>query len=329
MIKYIAKRLLMLIPVLLGVIMIIFILNEITPGDPARELAGEQASEEDVQKLREEMGLDRPFLERFADYVFRLVTKGDFGTSFSSKRPVLDEVKDRFPTTLWLTLLSTVFMLGVGIPAGIISATRQYSWVDHLCTVLGLVSVSMPSFWQGLMSILIFSVYLGWLPASGFYGWRYWIMPAVTIGTTCAAQIMRMTRSSMLDVIRQDYIRAAQAKGLSAKTIIRKHALKNALIPILTVIGMNFGILLGGTVIIETVFAIPGLGKFMIDAIKSRNYPAIQGGVLILAIVFSTVALLVDILYAYVDPRLRSMYSSKKKEKEPENGKLKAGESHG
>ncbi len=322
--RYILKRLLMLIPVLLGVVFVIFCLNEISPGDPARQLAGDYASEEDVQQLREEMGLDQPFLVRFFNYVSGLVTRGDFGISYATKRPVLDEVMDRFPTTLLLACLSTVIMLVIGILTGILSATRQYSWIDNLCNVLGLLGVSMPTFWQGLMMILLFSVYLGWFPSSGFYGPEYWVLPAVTVGTANAATIMRMTRSSMLEVLHQDYIRSARAKGLAEKTIIRKHALKNALIPILTVVGMTFGTLLGGALVTETVFAIPGLGKYMVDAIKLRDYPVIQGGVLILALIASLVTLAVDILYAFVDPRLRAMYRSQKKTKELKEAKTHA-----
>ena len=322
--RYILKRLLMLIPVLLGVVFVIFCLNEISPGDPARQLAGDYASEEDVQQLREEMGLDQPFLERYFNYVSGLGTRGEFGTSYATKRPVLDEVMDRFPTTLLLACLSTVIMLVIGILTGILSATRQYSWIDNLCNVLGLLGVSMPTFWQGLMMILLFSVYLGWFPSSGFYGPEYWVLPAVTVGTANAATIMRMTRSSMLEVLHQDYIRSARAKGLAEKTIIRKHALKNALIPILTVVGMTFGTLLGGALVTETVFAIPGLGKYMVDAIKLRDYPVIQGGVLILALIASLVTLAVDILYAFVDPRLRAMYRSQKKTKELKEAKTHA-----
>lgn len=312
--KYIGKRLLLLIPVMLGVVFIIFCLNEISPGDPARQLAGDYATEEDVQRLREEMGLHRPFLIRFANYVVGLVTRGDFGTSYATKRPVLNEVLDRFPTTLLLACLSTVIMLSIGIPTGILSATRQYSWIDNLCSTLGLMGVSMPTFWQGLMTILLFAIYLGWFPSSGFYGPEYWVLPAITIGTANAATIMRMTRSSMLEVLHQEYIRSARAKGLAEGSIVRKHALKNALIPILTVVGMTFGTLLGGALVTETVFAIPGLGKFMVDAIKLRDYPVIQGGVLIMAVISSLVTLTVDILYAFVDPRLRAVYRSGRKD---------------
>lgn len=313
MYNYIFKRILVLIPILLGVIMIIFILSEISVGDPAREIAGERASEEDIMQIREELGLNDPMPVRFTKYVSNIVLHADFGTSFTTKRPVLDEVLERFPTTLLLASLSMVLMLVIGIPIGIISATRQYSWIDHLSTMLGLVGVSMPTFWMGLMNILIFSIYLRWLPASGFYSWKHWILPVIAIGTANAAQIMRMTRSSMLDVVRQDYIRAARAKGLSENTIIMKHAIKNALIPILTVIGITFGVLLSGTIVTETVFAIPGLGKYMVDGIKTRNYPVIQGGTLMIAIVFSFVTLGVDILYAFIDPRLKSMYVGTKK----------------
>ncbi len=315
MYRYVLKRMFMLIAVLLGVLLIVFILNEITPGDPARMLAGEDASFEDVEKLREEMGLNRPFLTRFGDYVFRLVTKGDLGTSYFTGQPVGKEVMARFPTTFLLTLVSMIFTLGIGIPAGIISATRQYTFVDYLCTTLGLVGVSMPNFWQGLINILVFSITFKLLPASGFYGPKYWILPALTIGTSSAAQIMRMTRSSMLDVIRQDYIRSAYGKGLTERKVIYKHALKNALIPILTVIGMDFGLSLGGAVLTESVFGIPGLGKYMLEAIKSRDYPVVQGGVLVFAFAFSIVTLIVDILYAYIDPRIKSMYKTSRKDK--------------
>ena len=185
--KYIVKRLLMLIPVLLGVIFIIFVLNEITPGDPARELAGDYATEEDVEQLREELGLNRPFLIRFGDYVLKFVTKGDLGISYQTKQPVLSEIMDRFPTTLLLTLLSTAFMVVVGVSLGVVSATKQYSMLDNICSVIGMIGISMPTFWQGLMMILVFSIYLGLLPASGFYGPQYWILPAFTIGTANAA----------------------------------------------------------------------------------------------------------------------------------------------
>lgn len=310
MIKYILKRILLLIPIIIGVVFIVFVLNELSPGDPARVVAGTEATEEYVAALREEMGLNRPFLVRFADYLFGVFTRGDLGTSYMTKQPVFGEVMTRFPTTLLLAVTSMLIALLVGLPTGIISATRQYSWIDNICTTVGLFGVSVPTFWMALMNILIFAVTLGWFPPSGFYGPEYWVLPAVTVGITSAAQIMRMTRSSMLDVIRKDYIVSARAKGLGENKIITKHGMKNALIPILTVIGIDFGTSLGGAVVTESVFSIPGLGKYMLDAIKSRDYPVVQGGVLILAIVFCLVTLAVDIAYAFVDPRLKTQYTS-------------------
>ena len=291
MVKYILKRILLVIPVIIGVTFIVFTLNELSPGDPARVIAGSEASEEDVAALREELGLNKPFLVRFVDYLYNFFFHGDLGTSL-------------------LTALSMAIMIIIGLPCGIISATRQYSTFDNVCTFVGLIGVSMPNFWQGLMNILIFSIILGWFPPTGFYGPEYWVLPAVTIGTSAAAQVMRMTRSSMLDVVRQDYIVAAKAKGLPTNKIVLKHSLKNALIPILTVIGMHFGTSLGGAVVSESVFAIPGLGKYMLDAIKSTDYPVVQGGVLVLAILFSLVMLAVDIAYAFIDPRIASQYKS-------------------
>ena len=314
MYKYILKRILMMLPVLIGVLLIVFTMNQLTPGDPARMLAGgEQATEIEVERVRHELGLDQPAPVQFVNYVKDLVLHGDLGTSYATGRPVFTEVVERLPTTLLLAIVSILMAVALGIPTGILSAIRQYSWIDNLSMGIALLGVSMPNFWQGLMNILIFAIYLNWLPASGFYGWQYWILPAFTIGTSTAAIITRMTRSSMLEVIRQDYIRTARAKGLSERVVITKHALKNALIPIITVVGIQFGNLLGGAVMTETVFAIPGLGKFMIDAIKARNYPVVQGGVLILAVIASMVNLIIDILYAFADPRIKSMYQGGKK----------------
>ncbi len=316
MLKYIGKRLLMMIPVLLGVIFIVFSLIEITPGDPVRLMLGDSAREEDVIAMREELGLDDPFLVKFGRYVTGLVTRGDFGTSYESGRPVMTEIMERFPMTLKLAVLSAAVAVIFGVVCGIISATRQYSIFDNVATAVSLIGVSMPNFWQGLMAVLIFSVWLKWLPASGSYGPEYWVLPALTLGTSCAASVMRTTRSSMLEVVRQDYIRTARAKGQSEKIVVLRHALKNALIPVITVIGIQFGSLLGGSVLVESVFAMPGLGKYMIDAIKMRDFPVVQGSVLFLAIAFSFVNLAVDIIYSFIDPRIKSQYKSIKKKKE-------------
>ena len=296
-----------MLPVLVGVILIIFTLMYITPGDPASILLGEQARPEDLAALRLEMGLDDPFLVQFANYITRIV-RLDFGMSYVTKRPVFTEIYDRFFTTMLLAGISVLVSVLAGIPLGILCAVKQNSFFDSITQVFGLIALSMPNFWLGLMLMLIFSVNLAWLPATGFTTPLHWILPSLTIGLSGAGVIMRFTRSSMLEVIRQDYMRTARAKGQKESVVIMKHALKNTLIPVVTVIGLSFGGLLGGAVLTETVFAIPGLGNFMVQSIRSRDIPIIQGGVLMMAIVFSFVNLLVDILYSYIDPRIRSQY---------------------
>jgi peptide/nickel transport system permease protein len=316
MIKYVLKRLLQLIPVLIGVVTVVFILNQMMPGDPARLLAGETATEEAVQEVRKELGLDKPVIVQYFDYVGGIATRMDLGTSYKSKAPVTQEVFERMPTTITLAGISVLIAVGIGLPLGIFAAMWQNSFVDYLSSALSFIGVSMPNFWQGLMNILIFSVYMKLLPSSGWYGPEYWILPALTVGTSTMATITRTTRSSMLEVIRQDYIRTARAKGQTEYKVIVHHALGNALIPIVTVIGLEFGSLLGGAVLTESVFAIPGIGKYIVDAITNRNYPVIMGGVLILAMLFSVCNLLVDVLYAYIDPRLKSQYIRKSRKKE-------------
>jgi peptide/nickel transport system permease protein len=315
MIKFILRRILMMIPVLLGVSIVIFTMIYFTPGDPAVMILGDTATPEDIQMLREELRLDDSFLLQYTTYIKKLILEGDFGTSYVTKRPVLEELLDRFPNTLKLAGLSVILSVMIGVTVGIISATRQYSFLDNFSTGISLIGVSMPNFWQGLMLIIIFSVWLKWLPPSGFSTPLHWILPAITIGTSSAAQIMRMTRSSMLEVIRQDYIRTARAKGQSEFVIIWSHALKNALIPVITVVGLSFGRLLGGAVLTESIFSIAGIGKLMVDAINLRNYPTVQGGVLFIAIIMSVINLVVDVLYAYADPRIRSQYTTRREKK--------------
>jgi len=306
--KYILRRLAMLIPVMLGVSFIVFTLMYLTPGDPARIMLGESAPKADVERLSEELGLDDPFLVQYGRYVKDAVVYQDIGRSYVTKRPVIGEIMDRFPATLKLAALGVIVAITLGIPTGIISATKQYSIFDQVSMIAALLGVSMPYFWQGLMMILLFSVNLKWLPSSGFTSLKHMILPALTIGTSAAAIITRMTRSSMLEVVRQDYIRTARAKGQAESVVINTHALKNALIPIITVIGLQFGGLLGGAVLTESIFSIPGVGRLMVDSIKSRDFPVVQGGVLFIAITFSFINLFVDVLYAYVDPRIKSQY---------------------
>lgn len=311
--RYILKRLLMMIPVLLGVMIVVFTIMYITPGDPARMILGEGAPPAAVAEVREELGLDDPYIVQLFNYVKNVVLGFNLGDSYISKKPVAQELFERFPTTVTLAVLSVSISVIVGVSLGIISATKQYSVFDQIATSISLLGVSMPTFWAGLMAVIVFSVTLGWLPASGSYGPEYWVLPALTLGLHSSATIMRMTRSSMLEVIRQDYIRTARAKGQTERIVIVVHALKNAMIPVVTVIGMQFGTLLGGSILIESVFAIPGLGKYIIDSIKTRDNPVVQGGVLLLALSFSLVNLLVDILYGYIDPRIKSQYKLPKR----------------
>ncbi|MCI8515627.1 MAG: ABC transporter permease [Hungatella sp.] len=315
--KYIGKRIISMIPVLLGVSLIIFTILSFIPGDPARMILGDEAEEEAVQELRDDMGLNDPFVIRYVRYVKDLL-KGDMGVSYVTNQPVSDEVFSRYPTTITLATVSTLVAVLIAIPIGILSAIYQNTLIDNVSRVVAMIGVSMPNFWQGLLNILVFSVYLKWLPSSGFSSPAHWVLPALTIGTSGAAAIMRTTRSSMLETIRQDYIRTARAKGASETTVIWKHALRNALIPVMTVVGLRFGGSLGGSVVSEQVFSIPGLGKLMIDSINNRNYPVILGGVLLIAFAYGIINLVVDILYAFIDPRIKSQYSSGKKLKKHE-----------
>lgn len=307
MLKYIGRRLLMLIPVLLGVTFIVFSIMYMTPGDPAQLILGESAPPEAVAELRADMGLDDPFIVQYGRFVTNAV-KGDFGKSYTTKREVFGEIFARFPNTLKLAGVGVALAIAIGIPVGIISATRQYSVLDNVSMIGALLGVSMPNFWLGLMLILLFSVTLGWLPSSGSESLVHIILPAFTLGTGSAAIITRMTRSSMLEVIRQDYIRTARAKGVAEKKVINKHALKNALIPVITVIGLQFGYLLGGAVLTETVFSWPGVGRLLVEAIRQKDTPTVLASVVFMATTFSFVNLLVDVLYAYVDPRIKSQY---------------------
>ena len=268
-----------------------------------------------MEQIREDLGLNKPLPVRFFNYTKNLVLHGDLGTSYKTKRPVLDEVMDRLPTTILLSLTSAAFAVLLSIPIGIISAIKQNTWIDNLLMVLALIGVAMPAFWQGLMTIILFSVKLGWFPSYGFTTPAHWFMPVLTIGTGAMASLVRITRSSMLEVIRQDYIRTARAKGQTERKVIISHALRNSMIPIITAIAIQLGSMLGGAIVTETVFAIPGIGMLMIQSIKARDYPTIQGAVVVIAVMFSLLNLVVDIIYTFVDPRLKSIYQTKRKVK--------------
>ncbi len=331
MLAYILRRILILIPTLLGVSIIVFLMLRFTPGDPAELLLGERVTEEALYEIREHLGLNEPLYVQYGLFLGRIM-KGDLGETIWSRQKVWIEVKERFPATIELSVAALFISCFFGIIFGIISATRQYSIFDYLSMLGALIGVSMPIFWLGLVFMLIFSLHLGWLPLSGrlsvgidlkvitnFYildalltkNWMalkdaLWhiIMPAVTLSTIPMAIVARMTRSSMLEVLRQDYIKTAKAKGLSQFIVTFKHALRNALIPVVTTIGLQFGVALGGAILTETIFAWPGVGKWMYDAVMKRDYMVIQGGTLIIAATFVVINLVVDALYAVINPRI-------------------------
>ena len=297
----------MLIPVVIGVTFLVFFILNLSPGDTAAMIAGEGADAETIEATRKDLGLDQPVIIQYGKYMWNLL-HGDMGQSYKTKREVFPTLMAAFPNTAKLAFWSILVAVAIALPVGIISATRQYSAVDNVGMVVALLGVATPNFWLGLMLIILFSLNLGWLPSGGMGGWKNYIMPAITLGTGDAALITRMTRSSMLEVVRQDYIRTARAKGVPEKRVILKHALRNALIPVVTVIGLQFGSLLGGATLTETVFAWPGVGRTIVDAIKSKDTPIVMGGIVLLTITFSVVNLLVDILYAFIDPRIKAQY---------------------
>ena len=304
--KYIAKRIIYFIPVLFGIVFLVYSIMYLAPGDPARMILGDKVPQAQVDALREEMGLNKPFLVQFFTYLTNIL-HGDFGTSYQLGMPVTDIIlKIRFPITLIMTVSSMLLAVIFSIPIGTLSAVKQYTVIDSITVVFALLLTSIPVFWLGLMLILLFSLKLGWFPSSGFDGVKSFVLPAITLALVNSAQIIRMTRSSMLEVLRQDFVRTARAKGASETRVIFKHALKNAIIPVLTVIGINFGIVLGGSAIAETVFGIPGMGIQMVTSIRQKDIPVVMGAVLFVAFTFSVVNLLIDILYTLFDPRIRT-----------------------
>jgi len=332
MLAYITRRIFIMIPTLLGMSVIVFFMLHLTPGDPAELLMGERASEEALQDIREHLGLNKPVYVQYGIFLKQLL-QGDLGETIWTRQKVWIEVKQRFPATIELAVVALFISCVLGMILGIISATRQYSIFDYLSMLGALIGVSMPIFWLGLVFMLFFSLNLGWLPMSGrlsvgvelqtitnFYvldsiltgNWEalrdvLWhiIMPAFTLSTIPTAIIARMTRSSMLEVLRQDYIKTAKAKGLSQFKVVFKHALRNALIPVVTTIGLQFGVLLCGAILTETIFAWPGVGKWMYDAVMQRDYMVIRGGTLFLASIFIVINLCVDVLYAVINPRIK------------------------
>lgn len=312
MYRYILNRILLMIPVLLGIIVVISSLMYFAPGDGARAVLGPDATEEAVENYRQERGLNDPYIVQLLRYIGN-VARGNFGDSYRTNAPVMDDILARFPNTAKLAVLSVFFGAILGIVLGVVSAVKQYSILDKIASMVSLVGIATPTFWLALMLVLLFSVRLGWLPASGNYGWKYWIMPVFALSIYEASFIMRMSRSAMLDVLRQDYMRTARAKGQKEFIVIMKHGFRNALIPIVTMIGLEICQLLAGAILTETVFAIPGIGKYCYDAIIARDYPAVQGAVLFSAILCVIINLLMDLLYGMIDPRIRSMYQRTRK----------------
>lgn len=308
MYKYILKRLLIVIPVLLGVTFIVFTIMYFTPGDPVTLILGQDAPMEAKEQLREELGLNKPFIERYLSFVGNAF-KGDFGYSYRTGSPVFREIFSRFPTTLKLAIYSIILATMIGVPIGILSAVKQYSYLDLISSVSAMFLAAIPGFWLGLMMILLFSLKLGWLPSNGIESFASYILPTISLALPTAAQVLRLTRSAMLETIRQDYIRTARAKGATEKIVIWKHALINALLPVVTIIGMHFGALLGGTVITESVYAIPGVGTLVINSIRTKDTPQVLAAVTLLSALFCFIMLSVDILYAYIDPRIKARYT--------------------
>lgn len=299
-----------MIPVLFGVAFLVFTILSLTPGDPGTIILGITAEPEAIAALNAEFGYDQPFLVRFFDYLGGIIFHMDLGTSYATRQPVIDSIIARFPNTLTLAILSMCVSSIIGISLGIFSAVRQYSVMDSVCVVVALIFASMPGFWLGLMLLILFSLKLGLLPSFGAASLKHFILPTVTVAMSSAAGLLRMTRASMLETVRQEYIRTAKAKGASNKRVIWKHALKNALIPVVTSLGGGFGASLGGAIIAETVFAMPGMGTLMTTAIRQKDIPMVMGATLFLAVLFSLVILVVDILYAFIDPRIKAKYQN-------------------
>lgn len=312
MLKYIIKRLLWIIPVLIGVTIIVFTILYFSPGDPAYLALGDNATPEAVEAYRIEMGIDGTYWERLGRTLVGLL-HGDLGLSFRSRTPVMDELLVRFKVTFNISAWSIILGILLGIFFGIVSALKQNTIWDTLSTGCALFGISMPMFWQGLMLILVFSVWLGWLPPSGYgSSWKQMVLPVIALGVNSSATIMRTTRSSMLEVMRQDYIRTAKAKGQTYWAVVVRHALRNAMIPIVTVIGLQLGVLLAGSIVTESIFSIAGVGKYLVDSMNARDYNAVQGCVLLIAFVSAILNLIVDIIYTFIDPRMKTMYQSSK-----------------
>ncbi|WP_422444422.1 ABC transporter permease [Thermoanaerobacterium sp. DL9XJH110] len=306
MLNYIVRRLIGAIPVILGVIAVVFILTTIVPGDPARIMVGQRGNPETIAKIRQEMGLDKPLAVQFFDFMKNALTL-NLGKSYRNNMTVVEALLSRLPVTAKLAVFATIVAVLMGVPLGIVSAVKQYSWIDYSAMFFAILGISAPVFWVGLLSVVLFCVKLGWIPGTGTGNGEfiYYILPSLVLGIRPAALIARLTRSSMLEIIRQDYIRTARAKGLSERVVIMKHALRNALIPVVTVIGIETASLLSGVVVTESIFSMPGLGRLSVEALINRDFPVIRGVVLFMALIFVFANLVVDLSYPLFDPRIK------------------------
>ena len=304
MFRFVARRFALTIPVLLGVATLVFALIHLIPGDPAQAMLGDTAAEADVQALRERLGLDRPLIEQYAGFLRRGL-RGDLGTSLRTNEPVAQAITDRLPATLELAAAAMLVAIGVAIPLGMIAAVRRGTAVDHIATTVSLAGVSIPNFWLGPLLAIVFSVELGWLPVSGRGTLAHLVLPAVSLGAALAAILARMTRASLLEELREPYVQAARARGASRTRAVVRHAFRNSLIPIVTLIGLQFGAVLTGTVITETIFSWPGIGRLLIQSIGFRDYPLVQGCILFIAVTYVGMNLLTDLVYGVLDPRIR------------------------
>jgi ABC-type dipeptide/oligopeptide/nickel transport system permease component len=303
MLSFLARRLLLAIPTLVGVLVVVFALLYVAPGDPVMEMVGERADSATIARLRQELKLDEPLPTQFAHYAGG-VLRGDLGRSYITNRPIVSDIRERFPRTLQLAASAMLLAAVVGITIGVLAAARPNGWFDRLSLALTYVGISFPVYWVGLILILFVAVTLRWLPPSGYGGIEYLILPALALGSRSIAFLARMTRSAMLEVLGSDYVRTARAKGLRRRVVIARHALRNALIPVITVLGLDFGYYLTGSILTETIFSWPGLGRYVVNAISRRDLPAIQGTVLFLSVVFVLVNLITDLVYAAADPRV-------------------------
>ena len=304
MVKYILKRLLLLIPVVIGITLFIYVILSTAPGDPAQLILGMDAGEADLAALRAELGLDKPVLVQYFNYLLKVV-QGDFGKSWLSGYEVLPEFLNRLPNTIILATLSMAFAAILGISLGIVSAIRQNTIIDYFSLALAVLLFSLPAFWFGLMSQILFCLNLGWLPSSGVGSFRHFLLPALTLGANVLASQLRMTRTSMLDVVKQDFIRTARAKGAPERRVIMHHVLRNGMLPVVTQVGISYASCMGGSVVTESVFSIPGVGSLLVNAVKSRDIPVVMGTIIFVAVFVGVINLLVDLLYAWIDPRVK------------------------